>query len=111
MLEIVILSAVIFSLPVSPKDFTLYEIIAPGSFHGEEVKSETDGEIWLGVFETASGYELRSAVMAVEEAIDPYIDRNGERTARLIYAEGAVIDSENDWDYETDRMLARACFS
>ncbi|MCD4700229.1 MAG: hypothetical protein K8S24_00080 [Candidatus Aegiribacteria sp.] len=80
-----------------------FEILAPGSFHGDNVTSGASGEIWFGVFETASGYEIRQAEMIVEDAIDPYLDRDGERTAKLIYAADAVIDPEYDWDYETDR--------
>jgi len=86
-----------------PESYTSFELLAPGSFHGDEVLSLVSGEIWFGVFQTGSGYELRHAKMIVENAIDPYIDGDGERTARLIYAADAVIDPYFDWDSQTDR--------
>ncbi|MCK5115535.1 MAG: VCBS repeat-containing protein [Candidatus Aegiribacteria sp.] len=93
----------VIAFPDSPEDSTSYEILAPGSFHGSEASSRVNGEIWSGVFETGSGYELRLAEMIVEDAIDPYLDRGEERTARLIYAADAVIDPYYDWEYQTDR--------
>lgn len=87
----------------NPENSTSFEILAPGSFHGDDVISGASGEIWFGVFETSSGYELRHAEMIVEAAHDPYIDRDEERTARLIYAADAVIDPYYDWEYKTDR--------
>jgi hypothetical protein len=97
---LLIIAAVTFS--GNPENST-FEILAPGSFHGDDVYSGASGEIWFGVFETASGYEMRQAEMIVEDAIDPYIDVDEDRTARLIYAADAVIDPQYDWDYETDR--------
>ena len=101
--SMLIIAAVTFT--GNPEDST-FEILAPGSFHGDEVQSAASGEIWSGVFQTDSGYELRQAEMIVEDAVDPYIDEDGERTARLIYAADAVIDPYCDWDYETDRWAS-----
>ena len=96
-----IIAAIVFS--DNPEDSSTFEILAPGSFHEDDVISAANGEIWFGVFETSSGYELRHAEMIVEAAHDPYIDQDDERTARLIYAADAVIDPQYDWDYQTDR--------
>jgi len=98
---LLIIAAIAF--PDSPENSLSYEILAPGSFHGDDVKTGANGEIWFGVFETAQGYELRHAEMVVEAVNDPYIDQDEERTARLIYAADAVIDPGYDWDYQTDR--------
>ncbi len=106
MLEYCLMAVVIISSTVNLKDSAQFEILAPGSFHGNEVKSETSGEIWLGVFETSSGYELRPAEMIVEEVTDHYLDRNDEKTARLIYAADAVINPYYDWDFQTDRWAS-----
>jgi hypothetical protein len=103
MFEFVLMFIVIFMSSGNFKDSNPFEILAPGSFHQEDVEMAVDGEVWMGVFETSSGYELRPSEIVVEDAVDPYFDRDDERTARLIYATGAVIDPGEDWDWETDR--------
>jgi len=103
MLLFILMSAFILSSSGNFKDSAPFEILAPGSYHGREVKSEENGEIWLGMFETNSGYELRSAELVIETVFDPLLDRDDERTGKLIYAADAVIDPYYDMDYQTDR--------
>ncbi len=42
-----IIAAIVF--PDNPEDSSTFEILAPGSFHEDDVISAANGEIWLGV--------------------------------------------------------------
>ena len=66
-----------------------WRILAAGTFHGSEVKSEETGETWLGLFQDGTGWTLREVQIEVRPAVDIYLDRDsapdrrpGARTRR-----------------------------
>ena len=46
------------------------EILRTGTFHSHEVSDQQAG-LWLGVFETSSGWEIRSIRVDIQRAFDP----------------------------------------
>lgn len=60
-------------------------VLAPGSFHGEEV-SAVNGEEWLGLYSTPDGFSLEAVSLVVESVHDPVLDRNGETSGIRVSA-------------------------
>lgn len=63
-----------------------YRVLSPGSFHGDEVKAK-DGESWFGLYDIESGCCLSITELQIEPALDPYFDREDERTGKLVSAD------------------------
>lgn len=82
-----LLLALMIQIPVSGHTHGEYgyRVLAPGSYHGYEVKA-FDGDVWIGLYEMDSGCYLKMAVLRVEEVSDPYLDREDEQTGRRVSA-------------------------
>lgn len=64
-------------------------VLAPGTFHGNEVLAET-GEIWLGLFVSEEGCELLPVELQVTLTEDYVLDRDGEKTAKKVFNQGTL---------------------
>ncbi|RKU08436.1 hypothetical protein C6502_14545 [Candidatus Poribacteria bacterium] len=63
------------------------QLLQVGAFHGDEVSAES-GEIWLGLYSTPDGYALIPSTITVETVYDPFVDNAGEKTGKVVSAEG-----------------------
>lgn len=84
---VVLLLAMTAKTADSPHDRPT-RILAPGSYHGWEVKA-SDGEECLALYSEDGFCELRSVVLHIEPAFDPYFDGEGD-------ASGFAVSIEND---------------
>ena len=66
---------------------TEIQLLQVGAFHGDEVSAES-GEVWLGLYSTPDGYALISSRITVETVYDPFVDNAGEKTGKVVSAEG-----------------------
>ena len=74
---------------LAAEDASTCHILAPGTFHGNEVTAQA-GEIWLGLFTEEERCELLQVELQIIPAEDHVMDRNGEQTARKVYNCGSV---------------------
>ena len=63
------------------------QLLQVGAFHGDEVSAES-GEVWLGLYSTPDGYMLIPSTITVETVYDPFVDNAGEKTGKVVSAEG-----------------------
>lgn len=70
---------VIAAAPADPP----VRLLMTGQFHGDEVTARS-GEVWLGLFQTASGYALRATTLTVTLVRDEILDDEDERTGKLV---------------------------
>ena len=63
------------------------QLLQVGAFHGDEVSAES-GEVWLGLYLMPNGYALIPSRITVETVYDPFVDNVGEKTGKVVSAEG-----------------------
>lgn len=64
-----------FSRVIGNKIAPEIQLLETGEFHGNEVKAKT-GEQWLGLFQSANGFALRSSTIVVDRVADPVLDED-----------------------------------
>ena len=63
------------------------QIAMPGSYHGDEMPVVAD-DAWLGLYETAQGYEWRPVAPSFQSAVDPVLDMPGQQTGVEVAVSG-----------------------
>jgi hypothetical protein len=84
---VVLLLAMAAKTADSPHDWPA-AILAPGSYHGWEVKA-SDGDECLALYAEGGECFLRTAVLHTEPVFDPYFDSEGEASGLTVSVEGS----------------------
>jgi hypothetical protein len=58
-------------------------LLSTGTFHGDELTARS-GEVWLGLFPTASGYALRPTTLKVKAVPDPLAESENDRSGKEV---------------------------
>lgn len=65
------------------KEYTI-KILAPGTFHGNEVWENAENEIWLGLFNGKKGWYISKTGIKLHKVYDPIFDADDEKTGSKI---------------------------
>ena len=63
------------------------QIAMPGAYHGDEMPVRAD-DAWLGLYETAQGYEWRAVAPRFQSEVDPVLDMPGQQTGVEVAVQG-----------------------